>query len=68
VLQELATRTGATVWAVASMLFFFGIWLAIVVRVARARPEDLEARARLALEGDGRSRTEEVPSGAGTEA
>ena len=51
-LQELAARTGAADWAIASMLFFLAIWLVITVRVFRTRPEELEARARLALEGD----------------
>jgi hypothetical protein len=51
-LQELAANTGATAWAIASMFFFLAVWLAIVVWVFRARAEDFEARARLALEGD----------------
>ena len=51
-LQELAARTGAAPWAIASMLFFLGVWLAIAWRVWRTRPEELEARARLALEDD----------------
>ena len=56
-LQELAARTRATGWAIASMLFFIGFYVVITVRVFRARPEDLEARARLALEGDDESPT-----------
>jgi hypothetical protein len=52
-LQELAARTGATVWAIVSMLCFLVAWLAIAVWVYRTRPEDLEARAHLALEGEG---------------
>jgi hypothetical protein len=52
-LQELAAQTGAGGWAIASMLFFAVIWLVIAGRVLRARPEDMDARARLALEGDG---------------
>jgi hypothetical protein len=51
-LQELAARSGATAWAIASMLFFLAVYLVIAVRVFRTRPEDLDARARLALEGD----------------
>jgi hypothetical protein len=51
-LQELAARTGATFWAIASMIFFGAAWLAVAVWVYRTRPEQLEARARLALEGD----------------
>jgi hypothetical protein len=49
-LQELAARTGAAAWAIGSMLFFLGIYLVIAARVWRARPEDMDARARLALE------------------
>jgi hypothetical protein len=51
-LQELAARTGASAWAVASMLFFIGVWMWIAVGVFRARPEDMTARARMALDGD----------------
>lgn len=51
-LQELAARTGATAWAVASMLFFLAVWVFIAVRTVRARREDLDALARLPLEGD----------------
>lgn len=52
-LQELAARTGATAWAVGSMLFFLAVWVFIALRTVRARPEDLDALARLPLEGDG---------------
>lgn len=52
-LQELATRTGATAWAVASMLFFLAVWVFITVRTLRARREDLDARARLPFDGEG---------------
>jgi low affinity Fe/Cu permease len=51
-LQELAAQTGASAWAIGSMFFFVVAWVAIAVWVARTRPEDLDARARLALEGD----------------
>ena len=51
-LQELAAQTGASAWAIASMIFFVVAWVAIAARVVRSRPEDLEARAHLALEGD----------------
>ena len=54
-LQELAAETGAGGWAIASMLFFAVVWLVIAGRVVRASPDDMEARARLALEGDGES-------------
>jgi hypothetical protein len=52
-LQDLAARTGAAPWVVASMLFFIAVWVGIAVRVYRARSEDMDARARLALEDDG---------------
>ncbi len=52
-LQELAARTGAAGWVIASMALFIAAWVAIAVWVFRARPEDLEDRARLALEGEG---------------
>jgi hypothetical protein len=65
-LQELATRTGAVGWTIASMLFFVVAWLVIAVWVFRTRPAELDARARLALEGDAEIR-QGVPSGARTE-
>ena len=52
-LQEIAAQTGAGGWAIASMLFFAVVWLVIAGRVLRARTDDMDARARLALEGDG---------------
>ncbi len=55
-LQELAARTGATAWAIASMLFFLAVWVFVAVRVFRTRPEELDAQARLPLEGDGEPR------------
>ncbi|MEZ5417529.1 MAG: hypothetical protein R2708_09305 [Vicinamibacterales bacterium] len=51
-LQELGASTGAAVWATASMLFFVAVYLVVAVRTFRARPEDLDARARLALDDD----------------
>jgi hypothetical protein len=51
-LQELAARTGAGALVIASMLFFLAVYVVIAVRVYRARNEDMDARARLALEGD----------------
>lgn len=62
-LQDLATRV-STVLATASMLFFVTVYLIVVVRVVRARPEDLDAHARLALD-DQPSRP--AASGAGDE-
>jgi hypothetical protein len=35
------------------MLLFLGAWIVIAVRVLVARSDDMDARARLALEGDG---------------
>jgi hypothetical protein len=63
VLQELASRTGATTWAIASMLFFLCFWIFVAVRVFRSRPEEMDALARLPLEGDGEAPTE-LPLGA----
>jgi len=63
VLQELAAQTGAAGWAIASMLFFAVVWLVIVWRVVRARPDEMEARARLALEGEAEDRDEAVTRG-----
>jgi hypothetical protein len=49
------------------MLFFIGVYVVIAVRVFRARTEEMEARARLALEGDGGG-DPQVRSGAGPDA
>jgi hypothetical protein len=51
-LRELAEQTAAGGWAIASMLFFLAIWLLVAVRVMRARADDMNAKARLALEGE----------------
>jgi cbb3-type cytochrome oxidase subunit 3 len=51
-LQELAARTGASAWVIASMICFVVAWAAIAWRVFRTRREEFDARARLALEGD----------------
>ena len=51
-LQELARESGAQAWAIASMLFFLGVWLVLAVRVVRARPDALAERARLPLADD----------------
>jgi hypothetical protein len=50
VLQEMAGATGASGWAIASMLFFLGVWLAIALATWRARPEAMRDRARLPLD------------------
>jgi hypothetical protein len=52
VLQELAGATSAPGWAIASMLFFLAVWLAIAVATWRARPEAMRERARLPLDGE----------------
>ncbi|MEI6667097.1 MAG: hypothetical protein WCP29_03000 [Acidobacteriota bacterium] len=51
-LQELAAETGASVWAIGSMMFFLLAWLGIAAWVYRTRPDEFDARARLPLEGD----------------
>ena len=51
-LQELAAETGASVWAIVSMAFFLAAWLGIAWWVLRTRPEEFDARARLAREGE----------------
>ncbi|MEZ5283676.1 MAG: hypothetical protein R2712_02475 [Vicinamibacterales bacterium] len=50
-LQELATGTSAAL-ATASLLFFVAVYAFVVVRVIRARKEDLDARARMALDDE----------------
>lgn len=49
-LQELTAQTGAGMWATASLLFFIAVYAFVAIRVCRARPEDLDAQARLALD------------------
>jgi hypothetical protein len=51
-LQELATNSGASSLAVASMLFFIAVYAVVAFRTFRARTGDLDARARLPLEDD----------------
>ena len=51
-LQELAAETGAATWAIGAMLFFLAAWVAVVVKVVRSRPEEMDARARLPFDGD----------------
>ena len=60
-LQQLAGATGAPGWAIASMLFFLGVWLAIAVATWRARPEAMNERARLPLDGEADPAAAEVP-------
>ncbi len=61
-LQELAAQTGTAAWAISSMLFFLAAWIGVVVWVVRARREDMDARARLPLDGDGSGADEGVRS------
>jgi cbb3-type cytochrome oxidase subunit 3 len=49
-LQELVARTGASAWAIASMLFFLAAWVAVIVWLLRQRRDELDALARLPLE------------------
>lgn len=49
-LQELGASTNASTWAVASMLFFVAVYVVVAVQVFRARPDELDARARMALD------------------
>ncbi len=51
-LQELTADTGAAGWAIGSLLFFIAAYILIVVRLYKARPEDLAAHARMALDDD----------------
>lgn len=52
-LQELAAGSdAASAWAVASMLFFVVVYAVVTVQTFSARPDDLDAKARLVLEGD----------------
>jgi len=51
-LQELAAQTGAAAWAIGSMLFFLAVFVAVVVRAVLKRPEEMEARARMPLDGE----------------
>ena len=51
-LQDLAARSGTAAWAIGSMLFFLAVFVAVVVWVVLRRPEEMDARARMPLEGD----------------
>jgi len=51
-LQELTAGTGATNWAIGSLLFFIAVYALVMVRLYRARPEDLAAHARMALDDE----------------
>jgi len=62
VLQELAARTDAVHWVIASMLFFIGIWIGVLVTTFRARPEEMESRARLPLDEEDPDEIEPPPA------
>jgi hypothetical protein len=62
VLEELARETGAGVWAVASMLFFLGVWVAVALKVWRTPPERFAEVAALPLADDD-SNASELPRG-----
>jgi len=64
-LQELAAGTGASGWAIGSLIFFLIAWLAIAVRVVRARRDEMESRARLALDDEAPERMGIPPGCAG---
>jgi hypothetical protein len=51
VLQDLATGTSAAL-ATASLLFFVAVYAFVVVRVVRARKDDLDAHARLVFDDE----------------
>ena len=61
-LQELVRETGASFWAIASMLFFLGVWAVVAVNVWRSRPEEMAELARMPL-SDGGASTGELPRG-----
>jgi cbb3-type cytochrome oxidase subunit 3 len=60
--EELAKETGASVWAIASMLFFLGAWTVMALKVWRARPEEMAECARLPLADDS-GNARELPLG-----
>ena len=51
-LQHLTSETGASAWAIASMLFFIAVFAVVMVRLWFATPAELEARAHMALDDD----------------
>jgi uncharacterized membrane protein len=52
-LQELAAGSGATAWAIGSLLFFVTVYALVMVRLFRTSREELERQARKALEEEG---------------
>ena len=51
-LQELAAGSGATAWAIGSLLFFVTVYVLVMVRLFRTSREELNAQARLALDDE----------------
>ncbi len=51
-LQELTAGSGASMWAVGSMLFFIAVYVVVAVRAFRSSAADLDARARMPLDED----------------
>jgi len=49
-LQELTAETGAGLWATGSLLFFVAVYLFVSIRLYCAKPDVLDACARLALD------------------
>ena len=49
-LQELAAGSGATAWAIGSLLFFIAVYALVMVRLFRTSREELDAHARRALD------------------
>jgi hypothetical protein len=49
-LQELTAGSGASMWAVGSMLFFIAVYVVVTVRAFRSSTAELDARARMPLD------------------
>ena len=53
-LQELTASSGASIWAVSSMLFFIAVYVVVAVRAFRSSSADLDARAQMPLDDERR--------------
>jgi cbb3-type cytochrome oxidase subunit 3 len=51
-LRELTASSGASMWAVGSMLFFIAVYVVVAVRAFRTTAADLDAHARMPLDDD----------------
>ena len=49
-LQELAAESGATAWAIGSLLFFVAVYALVMVRLFRTSREELDQQAGLVLD------------------